>query len=513
MNPSVHEAVTGGTPAGLDLSAIEEHLAGLPGLSDDGSGGGEYGQRVFEAHDNLSRKIKHSAASAIPTADRKFFPIAADFILNAPPSVDAPATVTSLLEQRLARHPKRIGLTATIRDAVMFLAEEIKVFDQTANLVVDHLDRQTSGQPPAQYQLLQLLTHAGLSAENAPAHKQAEVLLSLTTFAALKPGRKDIVSPIRQNLETGLFDSFIADEILHEAFRNTADPKQESNNNELLNLVVLVKSAAQLDNDEVAIGRLSGDLLELWPANCSGLLADRRGLYEQKLAANFSRQREEFVKDSLIISREPGDTLDLTLEHLLAALPRERGSRPTAHDLVQNASLKRKRLSSKTRAFGQAAVSPTVETTPEVDYGPRNQVMHMDAQGHETPFGTPEFTKFVDDYVQRYKGTPGLAENLQAMIDYLRMADFSKGPVDGIKKYKNMVNRGDTSYNLYAFKPSDAAGVPVSSMPARKTRMLFVRPADEQTASSNKLSLLAIIRRDDVPKYEKSLGIRSAARR
>ncbi|MCA9348522.1 hypothetical protein KC878_00005, partial [Candidatus Saccharibacteria bacterium] len=113
--------------------------------------------------------------------------------------------------------------------------------------------------------------------------------------------------------------------------------------------------------------------------------------------------------------------------------------------------------------------------------------------------------ELIENYVNQYRGTRLLYEDLVAAVEWLRKIDFSNGPVRGVKQHHYTIEIDGKMLPVYGLKPQDAVGVPTRSKTARHTRVTF-------TYTEQTITVVDIHYRGDMAQLERSLGLGAVRR-
>jgi hypothetical protein len=389
--------------------------------------------------------------------------------------------------------------------AVQIMLHQYRSLRVLSDQINEVLDKEIDDDPIQKHELMKLL--AKQYYHNASVSLEEREVLALQGIAAIlmADGNANYFKNSESLINQRAFDEFIAHEILEASISEEApmDSLAEKQVEHFRNLINLVKHTSDLTEPEVVSVLSKREAINLWPEICKTLLQSQKEKLLNQLKFNSSKQLIELKKEMLVLNGSV-ESFTQAWERYMITVARQFPN-INAHRKEKS---KRQRIASQRKKVigrsGKTAVTESLETarSPEV----RNLV-YIDSNGNEFAPGSQEYQDLISAYLKTHPGMAGLDEDVANILEHLKRLDFSQGPIRGVKKYVNSVKRGESRYeNLFALKPTDAVGMSTSSKQAKKIRVLFV-------LENGSLGILGIVDRDEVTRFEKSLGVTTNAKK
>jgi hypothetical protein len=498
------------TPLAVKFPALAPEVIGLRDFLDQREAASDALHASTRESSNISRARQRATSGSLNDSIANILVMATSLLGNEPPETDSQQFLAGLLEplDSLSRieelKPFMTGLiTASLDTSRTFCDKAAEISEQVRDEAVKS--------ESSAYEIIKILAKRPETYSDASEGRESNaVKLAVAYSGYAQTGGDSVAGYLSEKLETEDCDAYIAADILTEAVSDGQSGNGKATE-DLRKFIEVVKIVGRVDDDE-AIRILCGkETLQNWPSPFRAKIIELKERYKQDLLRNLKEAREHMEEDNLVLPPANHEEFAASLQNYKAALLQhnfahmtgaQRAAAIASGELPASKKRGNGRIKTASR-LGQAATPAKAE----VEEVPVNrELVFVDAQGNTQPKDGEAYAKMIKEgFLKQYRGTPDLPEDVDAMLEYLKRVDHSKGPVRGIKKYHSRALIDGKPENINALKPSEAVGLSTSSEVSKRTRVLFAINAE-------RVAILAICNRRDVVRYEKSFGITSAAK-
>ncbi len=310
----------------------------------------------------------------------------------------------------------------------------------------------------------------------------------------------DLYGQLQRDTEAGLFDSYIAADILHTNRRDHYAETGKRTNRELSNMIALGQQfAPHLDERGVIDELCKPESLALWPAEARKLLTTAKADLATNLQQRFTTRRKFAYAHGFLVERATDTQLTQFLQMNQSLMMTQRGTGQLSK--LERVQRDTRRRSGAKRSVGKTAVSKAARS-PEKD-APVRTISMMNTKGESFDENSKQFQDMIDEYVSAHP-EDDLRTTLDAALDYLRRNGLSTG----IKPLSTSIKIGEdrhVDHKIYRFRPNLATGVSVSSRMADKMRIYFL--IDKKDGS--KINILGIMDKSNADRFYRKFGLKT----
>jgi hypothetical protein len=491
----------------LDLSIVKQELADAIAIFDDSSD-----VRTFDngalIESNISRADRRFESSEnMRTSANNVIAAAVKIVLSEQDIDNEETFIEGLIKSRFSDE-EYLEDGTHIEDfttAVQTMLRQYRSLRVLSAQINEVLDKEIEDDPIKKYELMKLLSKKYFHNANVTAEEREVLALQGVAAILTSDGSAHYFKNSESLINEGKFDEFIAHELLEASISEVEpiDSLAEKQVEHFRSLVNLVKHTSGLSEPEVVSVLSTRDAINLWPEICKTLLQSQKEQLLNQLKSNFSIQLFELKKESLVVNGST-ESFNQAWERYMVAVAR---LFPNINAHRRENSKRQKIAHQRKKVIGRSGKSAVAESLESANTTEARNLIYIDSNGNEFAPDSQEYQDLILGYLKNHPGMVGLDEDVANILEHLKRLDFSQGPIRGVKKYVNSVKRGESKFeNLFALKPADAVGLPTSSKQAKKIRVLFV-------LENGSLGILGIVDRDEVTRFEKSLGVTTSAKK
>jgi hypothetical protein len=385
----------------------------------------------------------------------------------------------------------------------MAAAERVRSLRELAGELTTATRNTVADDPSRQFELMKLLGKRQPGRQRHEVQAQGVHTLQVMHSFANADRTTTNAPSVGDMLESGRFDNFIIEELLHEALAgSTSDHKTAMIElKREVELVALVVEPHGVSPKEVIAKLSSAEARQYWSPTAKRLLTGRIDQYVQNLKNNRDEAIEYLKKGDAIVPISTADDIEHAGIMLLSEMT-EQISINTALPNHQRLAARGVAAEHRKRRQGPKHIGETTvaAASKETDASekPGRQLVFMMSSGRETTGSNGESDMF-NDYAAAHQGHAGLDDELRATRHYLKHLDLSSGLPKGVRKLPtSYVKRGDRVLpKVYQLTAEEVQGLPAQSNLA----VLF-------GISKDKVAVLAVAKRSEMPRIRTSLGLR-----
>ncbi len=390
-----------------------------------------------------------------------------------------------------------------IYQAATNLESQILAYRKNSDSITVRFERDLEGDLPGRFELAKLIARAGINGEaKEAALEEDKAALGWMLKLLDNPYSAGVSLPsvLAGEIESGVFDSLLAREIL----QDITNPEAA-----ILNMLSLIERTFNTKLEQQNLDRLAG-AASLWPKEAMNVLRERREDLLQGMRHTAEKAKMDLAKD-MGLTRDTLSSEERFNRSMQKMIDVARGlPRPVIGDAAPQVLRKRMSGPGIRRQAVPRIVQPPIQM--EAVRAVNNSLTLVDRDGNVFPQDSERFQDVFEEMRSTYKGTPGLNEDIETVLEYLRRIDF-RAPRQrtGLEK----LSEGDWRVNiegelkksiLYRFKINEAVGLSTKTHIIKRHRMLLT------VVDSDTVGIIGITPRDKFAQYLKSIGIGTGAR-
>ncbi|HET7528928.1 MAG TPA: hypothetical protein VFJ84_01715 [Candidatus Saccharimonadales bacterium] len=320
--------------------------------------------------------------------------------------------------------------------------------------------------------------------------KQAQRWLTLLALVRADRQHTPVAELLCKKLIDGEFDHYIARDMLDYAASYDFPGQPPEPIAALKNMITLVEHSAGVPADGQMLARMAETFsMGLWSKDRQSALYKQRKILQDTLDYLTATVVTEFVSGVVTVEgrdykahmyKSFDELADIETDSFIHHAIQVVGETAVSH-------LKRRHQPRAEEA--QAPEEPEEEVTAEREPIP---LMCVDNQGNLHDAESPEFIDMVQSYLDKYKNTPHLKEDIDKILGYLSRLNFGNGAISGLIRVTegyapvSLNGNGLKPLPVWEFKPKEAQGLSLKSNAGIRTRIyLSVLPGAQALAIRN----------------------------